>query len=259
VTRLRHQVSATAPPRPWADAVLGEVAAAVARFRFAGGVLVDPALAGVEVRLEAGDHLAPGAHYRVVAEAAGDADAAADAAAEVVVAAWDPAGRSEVTVSQGPGVAEFRVDGLRVATVVGGFQGPGRFPRLRRARWHARVDLDRWWAGLPAAEVTAEHAWATATLRLTAFGAGDGGGRWLVRGQARARGRSWGRLVVAVALLVGRRALAEAFGRAMDDAARSWDEALDRWAGADPAEVARALLASAGGRIGDGDAPGGAQ
>ena len=65
--------------------------------------------------------------------------------------------------------------------------------------------------------------------------------------------------MVAVALLVGRRALAEAFGRAMDDAARSWDEALDRWAGADPAEVARALLASAGGRIGDGDAPGGAQ
>ena len=131
-------------------------------------------------------------------------------------------------------------------------------PRLRRAGWHARIDLDRWWAGLPAADVTAEHAWATATLRLTAFAAGDGG-RWLVRGQARARGRSWGRLVVAVALLVGRRALAEAFGRAMDDAARSWDEALDRWAGADPAEVARALLASAGGRIGDGDAPGGAQ
>ena len=236
------------------DAVLGEVAAIVARSRFAGGVLVDPALAGVEIRHETGDHLAPGARYRVAGEAAG----AAEAAAEVVVAAWDPGGRTALTVSQGPAVAEVRVDGLRVATVAGRFQGQGPFPRLRRAGWHARIDLDRWWAGLPAAEVTAEHAWATAALRLTAFGAPDGG-RWLVRGAARARGRSWGRLVVAVALLVGHRALAEAFRRAMDDAARSWDEALERWAGADPAEVARALLASAGGRTGDGGRPDGAQ
>lgn len=251
-------MSATAPPRPWADAVLGEVAAAVARSRFAAGVLVDPALAGVEVRLEAGDHLAPGARYRVVGKAGAAAGAAAEATAEVVVDAWDPGGRTEVTVSQGPAVAEVRLDGLRVATVVGGFQGPGPFPRLRRAGWHARIDLDRWWAGLPAAEVTAEHAWATATLQLTAFAAGDGG-RWLVRGQARARGRSWGRLVVAVALLVGRRALAEAFGRAMDDAARGCDEALERWAGADPGEVARALLAAAGGGIRHGDRPDGAQ
>jgi hypothetical protein len=233
------------------------MAAAVARARFAGGVLVDPAVTGVEVRLEAGDHLAPGARYRVAGRA-GAVGAAADAAAEVVVGAWDPGGRTAVTVSQGPAVAEVGLDGLRVATVAGHFQGSGPFPRLRRARWHAWIDLDRWWAGLPAAEVTAEHAWATATLRLTAFGAGDGG-RWLVRGEARARGRSWGRLVVAVALLVSRRALAGAFGRAMDDAARSWDEALDRWAGADPAQVARALLASAGGRIGDGGRPEGAQ
>ena len=97
----------------------------------------------------------------------------------------------------------------RSVTASGLVQLTGPFQRLRCLRWDGHVDLDRWWAGEPAVEATLEHRWAKATL--TARAERTPGNRWTVRCDARGRGRSWGRLMVAVALVIWHGALVREF------------------------------------------------
>ena len=199
--------------------------------------LVEPQLAAAKVQLAAGPHLNPGARYRVGSE--GD---------EITVHEWEPQSRIAFTVADERPVATVTTDvvvvpGLqsRAATISGVLQVAGPFPKLRRLRWDAQVDLDRWWAGQPAIEATVEHRWARAKVTARAH---PGHGRWTVRGDARGRGHSWGRLMVAVALIVWRGALTREFREGLDRAARDWDGAMARWQGAPPEEAARALLAA---------------
>jgi hypothetical protein len=244
VTHLHRDVTVTAPRREWADAVVREVPPVLAGFRFAGARLVEPDLPGLDVRLVAGDHLAPGARYLV--------RGGAEDPAEVTVDAWDPAGRVAVAVAQGAARSGVVVEGLRVATVDGRFRAAGRVRRLREVRWHAEVDVDRWWAGLPAVDATVTHAWAGATLRVTALPV-DGADRWQVRVEAQGRGRSFGRLVAAVCLLVWRPTLTRSFREACDDLARAAEAALERWSGAEPADAARALVLASAAALAGGD------
>jgi hypothetical protein len=239
VTHLHHEVTMAAPSREWADAVLDAVVAEIEAARFDDERrLAEPDLAAADVRLTAGTHLAPGARYRVGPDGA-----------EITVDECRPHARIAFSVAdERPDVSASTavevLPGTRsgTATVTGVFQLTGPFPKLRCLHYDGHVDLDRWWAGEPAVEATVEHRWAKATL--TAQAQRFRGDRWMVRCDARGRGRSWGRLVVAVALVIWHNALVREFRKALDDAARGWDETLARWEGAPPADAARALLAA---------------
>jgi hypothetical protein len=238
VTHLHHEVTMIAPPREWADAVLDAVVAEIESARFDDQRrLAEPALAAADVRLSAGPHLGPGSRYLVGPD--GD---------EITVHEWHPQSRIAFTVADERPMASVTTDvevvpGLRsrAVSVSGRFQVPGPFPTMRRLHWDAQVDLDRWWAGELAIEATVEHRWARATITARAH---PGHGRWTVRGDARGRGRSWGRLMVGVALIIWRDALTRQFREGLDRAARGWDGVMARWQAAPPEEAARALLAA---------------
>lgn len=239
VTHLHHEVTLTAPSREWADAVLDAVVAEIEAARFDHERrLAEPDLAAADLRLTEGTHLMPGARYRVGADGS-----------EITVDEWRPGERIACAVAdERPDVsASTTVEVLpgarsRTATAAGIVQLTGPFPKLRCLRWDGHVDLDRWWAGEPAVQACLEHRWAKATL--TAQARQLRGDRWTVHCDARGRGRSWGRLVVAVALVIWHNALVREFRKALDEAARGWDETVVRWEGAPPADAARALLAA---------------
>jgi hypothetical protein len=239
VTHLRHDVSLTAPPREWADAVLDAVVAEIEAARFDDQRrLAEPGLAAADVRLVHGPHLSDGARY----SAGTDGD-------EITVQEWSPQTRIAFTVTDERPVAtaSTAVEVLpgtrsRIATLSGLLQVAGPFPKLRRLSFDGHVDLDRWWGGQPAAiEATVEHRWARAKVTAQATTVGK---RWTVRCDARGRGRSWGRLMAAVVLLIWRSALTRAFRKSLDEAARGWDETLAQWQDAPPRDAARALLAA---------------
>jgi hypothetical protein len=239
VTHLHHDVTMAAPSREWADQVLDAVVAEIEAARFDDAHhLAEPDLAAADIRLTDGTHLMPGARYRVGADGA-----------EITVDECRPLERIAFTVAdeRPDAVVSAAVEVLpgsrsRTATASGLVQLTGPFAKLRCLRWDGHVDLDRWWAGEPAVKACLEHRWARATL--TAQAARSPGNRWTVHCDARGRGRSWGRLMVAVALLIWHGALVREFRKALDDAARGWDDTIARWEGAPPADAARALLAS---------------
>jgi len=238
VTHLHHDVTMAAPSREWADQVLDAVVAEIEAARFDDTHHLDePDLAAADIRLTDGTHLMPGARYRVGADGA-----------EITVDECRPLERIAFTVAdeRPDAVVSAAVEVLpgsrsRTATASGLVQLTGPFAKLRCLRWDGHVDLDQWWAGEPAVKACLEHRWAKATL--TAQAARSPGNRWTVHCEARGRGRSWGRLMVAVALLIWHGALVREFRKALDDAARGWDDTIARWEGAPPADAARALLA----------------
>jgi hypothetical protein len=239
VTHLRHDVTLAAPPREWADAVLDAVVAEIEAAHFDDELhLAEPGLSAADVRLTHGPHLSPGARYR----AGPDGD-------EITVHEWSPPTRIAFSVAdeRPTATASTAVEVLpgtrsRIATLSGLLQVAGPFPKLRRLNWDAHVDLDRWWGGQPAAiEATVEHRWARAKVTAQATTVDR---RWTVRCDAHGRGRSWGRLMVAVVLLIWHGALVREFRKALDEAARGWDEALAHWQDAPPHDAARALLAA---------------
>jgi len=238
VTHLHHEVTLAAPSREWADEVLDAVVAEIEAAHFDDTRhLAEPDLAEADVRMTEGTHLMSGARYRM-----------GRCGAEITVDEWRPSGRIAFTVAdERPDVvASAAVEVLpgsrsQSATASGLVQLTGPFPKLRCLRWDGHVDLDRWWAGQPAVRACLEHRWAKATL--TAQAQRSPGNRWTVSCDARGRGRSWGRLMVAVALVIWHGALVREFRKALDEAARGWDDTMARWEGASPRDAARALLA----------------
>ncbi|HEY7070186.1 MAG TPA: hypothetical protein VH479_08740, partial [Acidimicrobiales bacterium] len=233
MTHLRHDVTLTAPPREWADAVLDAVVAEIEAARFDDELrLAEPGLAAADVRITQGPHLAPGARY----SAGTDGD-------EITVHEWSPRTRIAFSVAdeRPTATASTAVEVLpgarsRIATLSGLLQVAGPFPKLRRLSWDGRVDLDRWWAGQPAAiEATVEHRWARAKVTAQATTVGE---RWTVRCEAQGRGRSWGRLMAAVVLLIWHGALVREFRKSLDEVAKGWDETLAHWQDAPPHDAA---------------------
>lgn len=228
-----------APSREWADAVLDAVVAEIEAARFDDERrLAEPSLAAADLRLTEGTHLMPGARYRVGPDGP-----------EITVDEWSPQARIGFTVADerpdaSVSAAVEVLPGTRSRSAAGSglLQLTGPFPRLRCLRWDGHVDLDRWWAGEPAVEATLEHRWAKATL--TAQAQRSRGDRWTVHCDARGRGRSWGRLMVAVALVIWHAALVREFRKALDEAARGWDGTMARWERTPPTDAARALLAA---------------
>ena len=95
MTHLRHEVTVTAPPREWADAVLDAGVAEIEAARFDDQRrLAEPDLAAADLRLTQGTHLTPGARYSL-----------GEDGAQITVDEWCPQTRIAFTVAGESAVA----------------------------------------------------------------------------------------------------------------------------------------------------------
>ncbi|MET8807649.1 hypothetical protein [Streptomyces sp. NPDC004546] len=234
MSRISHSVIVAPVPRAWFEQAVVVLLDVVRGTRAEEGqVLLPDGRAIPGVRLVKGDHLAPGAVYEAEAEDGRHQEAERLRIVERR-SGNDPAVRLEhvlgdedtVTVVEG---ALHTVSRPVSVELRGSVRVLGRWASLRRASGDARVDLRAWWeaaagrrySGTPF-EAHLEHRLGVATLWAVPRPYGDG--RWEVRLVLSLGGRSLLRPVAALALLLFRGRLREAFTDTADRTAEVWNE-----------------------------------
>ncbi|MEV7892158.1 hypothetical protein ACWD3I_48750 [Streptomyces sp. NPDC002817] len=214
-----------------------------------------------ELLLAEGGHLLPGARYHRRT----DDDSGPDLDATVAILAWDRKRRTavELVVLDGdpdsPGsmtCALWLASGERpraASLSVKWRAGGGRWTSYAVGDGRLHLDLGEWWSSaagggrLAAAPLTGrlDHGLARASLTVVPRPADDG--RWRVTVTARVKGRSFTRPLVPLAMtVVGRRAHG-IFAKALDDAARQWNNRVPEMVRQDTQQLHLKITESLGG------------
>ncbi|MDT0308163.1 hypothetical protein RM780_14490 [Streptomyces sp. DSM 44917] len=234
MARLRHTIVLAPVGRQAAQAAVAqahEVLESLTPAPGPGGTLLAPdGRPVVDAELRSGEHLRPGARYRVAT--------GAEHAADAEVLAWDRGRETALRVLvTDPETGGRMVNSLRLrsadrpehvtVTVDGGLVRPdGRRRRLRWMELRGQLDLPRWWG---AAEGAPGHAALIVDVRLPVLRAEiratphpGADGTWRVEVRTVLRGRGLARPVAAVPLRVTRRMLHRALGQALERGAHDW-------------------------------------
>ncbi|MGP4052705.1 hypothetical protein [Streptomyces sp. 2A115] len=239
MARFQHTVTLAPVPRRWFEScvvTLHDLAESIeadgARLRLPDGRRLP------ELLLTEGSHLRPGARYHPE----NDDGSGPDIDQTLTILAWDRKRETAlelVTLDDeldGPGhmactlrltSAERPSDAkLSVKLETGG----GRWTKYAEGSGRLHLDLGKWWASAAGsgrrttAPVTAklDHALARATVAAVPRPAGDG--CWRVTVTMRVTGRSFVRLLLPLAMTVMGRRARGAFAKALDDAAKQWND-----------------------------------
>ncbi|UCM89977.1 hypothetical protein [Streptomyces marincola] len=262
MARLRHTIDLTSVSRRHVERSVDVAHGVVARLRADGGTLRAPDGRAVEeIALRSGEHLRPGARYGLVDSEGQTVEAellAWDRArgSGVRVAAAEPAhllpesGRSSsarmastlwLRSAERPRRVELSLDGALA-------RPDGRRLRLRWFTLSGVLDLARWWEavegpgqpGRPALVVRARHPILRAAVHAGPRPGPDG--TWRLDVVVMVRGRGLARPVAAVPLLVTRRMMHRALGRALARLAEDWEHRIVPGFERDPEELSRRLL-----------------
>jgi hypothetical protein len=214
---FEHQVTLKAVSREWAEAYTTALHRAIEGAPFEKGGLIRSSEGAVSVRLLEGEHIGPGARYRIAPIPEDGVEPL-----DVNVVAWDLDGPNRVEFSspEGAQTGWVAIDSGREPTIARAALA-GTLGDFTQASCEGEMDLERWWASEdPALTVTADSPLGEAGLTITRTP--EGAGTWTVNVAATAEGRAWTRQLVAVAGLVAAVPLSRSFEEKADAAASSW-------------------------------------
>ena len=255
---LHNQVAIKSISREWSEGYVAALHRSIGELRFEKGRLTTrtPNASPAEVRLLEGEHIRPGARYRLVLDETetGPADSV-----DLNVVAWDPGGPNRIEFGDPDGTRTgwFEVDSAEKPAV---FRAAftGRAADSTELVLTAEANLEDWWASVadsdasrPAVKVTARHPLAEAALTLTPSPPSNpeeekrdqperpaDDDRWPTHVSVTIEGRQWTRPLVAVAGLVVADALTDWLGNLAAQAAALWDDAVSPTEGTEPAAAA---------------------
>ncbi len=250
---LRHQLEVEPVSREWAEKYAAALHRRVGELRFDDGRLAD---ASADVRLLEGEHIRPGARYRVVPEnyVSRPPELTEEEwerfgprhrkPLEASVAAWNSDGpsRIELSVPEDGRTGWAELDSAqKPALVRAAFTGgTGVFSRLNAT---GEGDFERWWAGVggsgdggPAFTATIKHPLGEGTVSIA--GSPTKRNRWKVHVSVAAEGRDWARPLAAVAGLFSGNAIESA----INEAASDWNDTVSKATKDDPDLAAKATL-----------------
>jgi hypothetical protein len=216
---FEHQVTLKAVSREWADAYTTAIHRAIEGASLEEGGLIRSSEGVVSVRLLKGEHIGPGARYRIEPIPEDSVEPL-----DVNVVAWELDGpnRVEFNTPDDAQTGWVEIDSARKPTVVRAALA-GAIEGFTQARCEAEMNLERWWASEdPALTATADSPLGEAglTIRRTPAGTGE----WTVNIAATAEGRAWARQLVAVAGLLAAVPMNRSFEEKADAAASHWHD-----------------------------------
>ncbi|TDC66098.1 hypothetical protein E1200_17245 [Actinomadura sp. GC306] len=241
---VQHQVKVTAVSREWFDEYVAAFQRHVGELRFENGRLADTS---ADVRLLEGEHIQPGARYRVALDENDEGESHDEsegeekrtASLDVSVTAWDADGHSriEFTTSENAqtGWVELNPTLVRLAF-------DGQHEAVTRLSVTAEGDLERWWAGDggPAFVARIEQPLGEGTFSVVGSQAEDD--HWTMDVSLTAEGRGWGRPAIAIAGLLSGGAIQDEFKATTDEAAADWNDAVSKAIEAGPDQAAKTTL-----------------
>jgi len=190
-----------------------------------------------ELRLSEGGHLRPGARYH----SESDDEGRPDIDQTLTILAWDQKRETALELvtldddSDGPGrmactLRFTSAERPRAAELSVKVQaGRGKWAKYAAGGVRLHLDIDKWWSSAvgrgrrTTTPLTGklDHALAHATVTAVPRPADDG--CWRVTVTIRVRGRSFGRLLLPIAMTVAGRRARAAFGEAVEHAAKQWN------------------------------------
>lgn len=239
MARIQHTVTLTPVPRRWFESCVvtlhdfaESLEAEGARLRLPDGRRLP------ELLLAGGTHLRPGARYHPE----NDDGSGPDIDRTLTILAWDRKRETAlelVTLDDDPGGPAHLACTLRLTSAerprearlsVKVQAGGGSWTKYAGGSGRLHLDLGRWWPSAggrgraTAIPLTGrlDHALARATVTAVPRPAGDG--RWRVTIKVRVRGRSFVRPLLPLAMTVMGRRARGAFSKALDDAAKQWND-----------------------------------
>lgn len=234
---FEHQVTLKAVSREWADAYTTALHRAIEGAPLEEGGLTRSSEGVVSVRLLKGEHIGPGARYRIEPVPEDSVEPL-----DVNVVAWELDGpnRVEFNTPDDAQTGWVEIDSARKPTVVRTALA-GALEGFTQAKCEAEMDLERWWASEdPTLTATADSPLGEAglTIRRTPAGTGE----WTVHIAATAEGRAWARQLVAVAGLLAAVPMNRSFEEKADAAASHWHDLVGGGEEISPEDAADATL-----------------